>query len=283
MPATPDFEATITEQANILFKKLADFSIECDDFSERDISMAPDGSWVAIHCGYSYDENKFLEIASKNGDHWKLDFMDFLPEKSVQDGIPMGSLYPVHWSSDGGYLYFVSYISADGGGMCFYGIGVSGLFRIEVQTGFISTVLPKTADFQGYEFTFSPNGRWLAYYLDSPNLLDLQTGKEITLPGNNVMYANLTWSPDGKELAYVTCNPDMVDYSVERSTVEVFSLESQTSEQIIEMEDYAFHIEAWNNDQMLRIFYLDDSNDEISFYYYWSIKQLITPIPVPKL
>jgi len=279
-PATPDFEATITEQAGILYRKLADFPITCTEFFDFNVYFSPDKQWVTITCGFNDVQN--LEVAGVDGSHWMLRFEDYLSKELFKDGIPMGGVYPNHWTTDGRYLFFNARIYGDGGGPCFYGSGSTGLFRLDVLTGKISAVLPITQDYKGYEFAFSPNGRWLAYYLKSFLLLDLQTGKITTMPGKNVRHANFIWSPDGEQIAYVTCELDQTGNSVERSTVEIFSLESTTSKIIYESEEYTLNIERWNNNQLLWIYYEDNLNDDSSLYYNWSIKQLVTPTPTPK-
>lgn len=111
-----------------------------------------------------------------------LKLVDFLPAEFVHDGTTgNGGLYPRHWTDDEKYLYFSSYIGWEGGGTCFYGFGDAGLYRINLNDGTIATVLPTSPSGYGYEITFAPGGRRLAYTYAHLVILDLKTGEESTL------------------------------------------------------------------------------------------------------
>ena len=273
-----------TEQAdNARATKIAEFSINCSDFSNYDTSFSPNGNWLAISCGYKRDQT--LEIVNREGKRWILQFKNHLTkEDTINDGIPMGGLFPAHWSSDSHYLYFTSYIAYDGGGTCFYGYGVHGLFRVEVNTGAVSTVLPATSSFVGYYIAFSPTGRRLAYAGDgNPVILDLQTGAEIKLDVGNQAAGALTWSPDGSELAYATCQSikEGNNFSVKRSTVKIFSIQKQESRTILEMEKKFLTIESWDANNIITVYSRDEQYLGDDLFFDLNSSQWITPTPTP--
>lgn len=250
---TEIIQIDMTEEArNVLATKAAKFSVNCGDFYIGKDDLSPDENWLAISCGYKRDQT--LEIVNHDGKRWVLEFKNYLP-KGFEDG-GMGNLRAVHWSSDSHYLYFTSYIAYDGGGTCFYGYGIHGLFRIELNTGAVATILPATSSFVGYYIAFSPTGRRLAYEGDgSPVILDLQTGAETKLDIGNQAVGNLTWSPDGTELAYATCEAikEGNNFSIKRSAVKIFSIQKQASRTILQTEKIMLFIRNWNSPNIMQI------------------------------
>jgi hypothetical protein len=284
---TEVLQQDLTEQAyDAQATKIAEFPVNCKDFSINILAPSPisaDGNWLAISCDYKHEQT--LEIVKQNGKRWVLQFKDFLAKEFITtDGIPMGGLYPTYWSRDGGYLYFTSYINYDGGGTCFYGYGDNGLFRIDLNTGTVSTVLPTTTSHIGYLFAFSPTGRRLAYKGDrDPVILDLQTGDEIKINIENQEAGNLTWSPDGLELAYSTCKKkqDGDLYSVDKSAIKVFSIKANTSRTIIETEKNMLIITSWDANNIMKIIQGDYDYDQGGQLFDLNSSQWITPIPKP--
>jgi WD40 repeat protein len=284
-------QATLTEQAfELRTNPNAGFSITCDDFQQNNTSLSPSGNWLAISCGYSHDQT--LEIASREGKKWVLQFKNFLPQESIQDGAtPMGGLFPRQWTNDEKYLYFTSYIGFDGGGTCFYGYGDAGLFRINLNDGTISTILPAISSPEGYEITFSPGGRRLAYNADHLVIVDLKTGDKFTIATGDDWIGGLTWSPDGSQLAYATCHAIKVqtdyenDYQVGNSSIKIFTLDSHTLKTILEVEQAMLRIDRQNGNQVLDILKYDLQDNIIDYFLFdWSSGQLtaVTPTPKPK-
>lgn len=260
--------------------QIAGFPAMCDDFGQQDTSLSPDGNWLAIHCGYK--RNQILEIVSSEGKQWVLQFKDYLAEEYIIDGsTPMGGLYPAHWTPDEGYLYFTSYIAWDGGGTCVYSFGYEGLYRINLNSGAVSTTLSDGSF--GYEIAFSPSGRWLAYDAIETVVLDLITGDKFIIEAGDKVVGDLTWSPDGSELAFATCRSSQDGFDIEKSTVEIYSLEMHTSRTILEAEKIFFEIMAWDGNNSLRIVSYDWQTGETSQQFFdWSLERLITPTLQPK-
>jgi Tol biopolymer transport system component len=275
----------LTQEADVAqATKFARFSMNCNDLPTNKAIFSPNENWLAVSCGYNHDQT--LEIANRDGQRWVLQFKDFLPKEEVIIGQgPMGGLYPVRWSNDEQYLYFTSDIAYDGGGTCFYGFGSTGLFRIQLKDGATSAILPILPSMVGYELSFSPSGRRLAYQGTRGLILrDLQTGSELTITSeNNTAIGDLAWSPDGSELAYAVCQSirDGNDFSVKKSAVKIFSIRQQASRTVLEMEKNFLSIDGWEANNVLRISIMDEKYDTYEQLFDVSSGQWITPTPTP--
>ena len=246
-------------------------------------AISPDGNWVAVSCGYKRDPN--LEIVDRNGKRWTLNYKDYLLKEYIVDGhIPIGNLYPKHWSADGRYLYFTSYIGFDGGGTCFYGFGAHGLYRIDVKDGAVSAVLPLSPSIGGYDIAFSPTGRRLAYQgLGEPVILDLQTGDKLTIKIEDEVAGNFTWSPDGLELAYSTCKSKSNgnDFSIEKSAIKIYSIRTNTSRTVLEIDETMFFILSWEKESIIEIAQGPYMNGLDGVPYDLNSSQWLGPTPTP--
>ena len=211
-----------------------------------------------------------------------MNYRDYFPAGTKD--IPLGGLFPAHWTDDEKYLYYTFSIAYDGVGTCFYGFGDQGLYRISLADGKIATILPYTPAVLGYEIAFSPTGRRLAYQGNgNPVILDLQTGKEITMniKGNTV--GNFTWSPDGKELAFGACqvHKDGNDYAVTWSAIKIYSVQSQTSRTILEVEKDFLTIDGWSDDNVIAAERKDFKNLPTYLYIDASSGSFVTATPKP--
>jgi hypothetical protein len=280
---TPDAQATLTQQTQDSYAtQIASLPIICEEFfGDHDTLLSPNGTWLAIHCGYS-PPGQTLEVVRQDGTRWVLQFSDYVhPGLRLGDELGMGGLYPQQWTADEKYLFFSSYIGFDGGGTCYYGFGDHGLFRLNITTGAVSVVLPITDSPVGYLYAFSPGGRRLAYVADPPVILDLRTGELTPFYVGQEIIGNLTWSPDGRELAYAACRPT-ADWLIERSMVRIYSLETGLSRTILELEKIFISIRSWDGDQQLEISLEDwEARDHSYLYYDWASATLITPTPTP--
>lgn len=279
---TPDVtsDESMTEQAyEQTSTQIASFPTSCDQFYFDDVLISPNGTWMAVQCGYK--TNQTLEIDSKVGKQWVLNFKDFLPADDIRNGFsPMGGLYPKHWTGDDAFLYFTSYIAFDAGGTCVYGSNASGLYRINVNIGTVSTILSTKSPLDGYEVAFSPGGGKLAYLADRPAILDFRTGEKITIDPGEGVAGNLAWSPDGSELAFAVCIRSENFYSIKKSGIKIFSLKTRELRTIIEEGKSFLSIDKADENQQLKIARSDDQTGKTDYYYFdWPTGRLFKPTP----
>lgn len=226
-----------------------DFKNECDPDSIQLTSFSPHQHWEALQC--EHNDQQVLDLANKDGRNTVLLFTDYLDEEDLEYGmIPMGYLSPEYWTADGKSLYFFSYVANDGGGVCFYGFGYSGLWKIELETGKISTVLPVRPSLEGYYFSFSPDGRYLAYIHNQPTVRDLDTGIEYELPVKGDTSANLAWSTGGENLYFVSCTIDAALQQEKETVLYKYSLSSKKLSTVFKNNGY-LSIESFDGDRQL--------------------------------
>lgn len=203
-----------TIPATTLIAKATSEALEksCDQFesdSNRSSEISPDGDWSAIRCGYKW--NQKLIVQSREEVKWVFDFVDFLGPGN--DGMP-GSFVSLVWSSDGRFLYFSRNIGYDGGGnQCFPGYGVYGLYRLNLKTGKLVTLVPSDNSFPGTKILFSPNNEYYAAVIGGIRITNLVSGKVTTINKSNVM--EMSWSPDSRFLAFsvASCGETLVESS----------------------------------------------------------------------
>src|SRR5215211_7236137 len=109
--------------------RVAQFPSVCKEgYSHQNFS--PNGLWMEELCYSAEDQDLILTLSnSENQILWKLLYQDYLPP---MDFIPDGGMSVVHWSNDGRYAYFNSFLGGDGG-ECFVDGWDSGagLFRLD--------------------------------------------------------------------------------------------------------------------------------------------------------
>jgi len=225
----------------------AKFSSQCKQISEADSLISPSGNWLATNC-------EGLEIVSMDGKR----IVVSLPIQNDRSTIDEGEMdfpkyVPIHWSNNENYLYF-SYIIWGGpcggvGGTCstmLKGHGYNGLYRYNLNTGEISTILNNGIR----NFAFSPNGKTLAYISNKKNtiLLDLVTGKNSTIFSDGFGSVDLTWSPDGNLLAFATCyTSPPKDWLIDHSTISVYSQKKILT--VLIKPSTELHVSMWKNNQ----------------------------------
>ena len=221
------------------------------NFAPREFS--PDGSWMVEFCYSEQDHSPILTISSKEtNDLWKLVYSNYIQHT---DFLPDGGLGIVHWTLDGGYTYFASYTSGSGG-ECFVNgdpkTGVKGLFRLDLMTGQVTTLLPLQDSFIGYSFSFSPTGRRLVYDTHSAglNILDIRTGNLIRV-GHNTEFGSeggYLWSPDGLKFMYSTSSDGAGNYSLR-----LVDGQSGSEQIVLESRDHCFAAKQWVDNSILLI------------------------------
>ncbi len=277
---TVNAQAILTEQAIASEQtQIASFSPTCDEANTYYTPISPKKNWLAISCGYKRDQT--LQVYSKTGKKWVVQFKDYVSKEFIQDGqTPMGALYPVHWTNDEMYLYFRSAIGFSGGGTCFYGGFGQGLYRLNLENGTVSaTLAPLNGDDQ-YLISFSPDGRWLAYNTGVPTIFNLQTGEKIVIQEGKNSVGDFAWSLDSSNLVYGTCKPSE-DYATSvKSSIRIFTLETREAKTILETKTGFLRIEP-GEDNRLKI-YDEYTNNRPSYLYFdWSTEQMITATVTP--
>lgn len=219
----------------------------CDQFdadSNRSSEISPDGEWFAIKCGYKW--NQKLIVQSREGVKWIFNFVDFLDPGS--DGMP-GSFVSLVWSSDGRFLYFSRDIGYDGGGnQCFPGYGVYGLYRLDLKTGKLVTLVPSDNSFPGNKILFSPNNQYYAAVIGSLRITNLVSGKVTTIGKSNVM--EISWSPDSRFLAFsvASCGETLV----ESSSIFVWDSSTNQTQVLFSTKEMLLRPASWINNSTLR-------------------------------
>ena len=227
----------------------ADFHVACDEVSNGERILSPNGQWIVAQCGADY-KSLNLEVLNREGKRWLLELIDYIPKKYITDGtVGPGGLRLEHWSNDSAYLYFSPSLAFSGGGNpCLDSFGTMGVYRLNLNDGSTAAVLPVSDAIFGYFFAFSPTDRRLAYEgLENLTIRDLQTGSEIDT-NDWGLTDNPIWSQDGQQLMYITCNAnfDITPPEIEKSEIKIFSIQSKTSRTIIEREKGVMSIEAWD-------------------------------------
>lgn len=255
-PQPLNTQTALTVQAvDLTATQIASFPVKCDENNPFYSMQSSDGNWLAIQCSDKSSEG--LEVISKEGKRWVLTFTKFLSVDFMRDGnAVLGGLYPEHWTSDGKYLYFSTRLNISGGGPCFYGWNIDGLFRINVDDGSVTTTLERIPSSDAfYDIAFSSDGYRFAYEYNYNHLaiVDLRTGEEFAVESGEDNVGNLSWSPDGSQLAYAKCHETIDQTMVEKSSIIVYSPETRTSKKILEVKQTLLRIESQNGDQVLKI------------------------------
>lgn len=270
------FQAKITEQANKFIQAGMDnFPTICEN-SQYEL-FSPDQHRLVRVCTYDYQENnQTLEIVTKSGQEWVLQSKDYFTKEfkdNSDENKPYGEigLLPVNWSTDGKYLYFGSKISIDADGPCFFGFGDNGLYRIDVESGEVTTILYPSPSLEGYHYAFSPDGRWLAYGKGQPNILDLKTGKNYPINKDGSSYG-FSWSPDSSKFAFV----------IDNSTLAIFSIGSKSLNTLINEEGWCLNITPTDNQLRIEMYSEKDGGTSDKKYLYdWTSGIIIQSTPIP--
>lgn len=150
---------------------------------------------------------------------------------------------PLHWSSDGRYLYFTNAPVPDGCGLF---VNASDLQRLNLADGAVTEVLPYGLT---WSLAIAPNGKTLAYNKgDELYLLDLTSSNVTTTKVEglepNAMWGNFVWSPDSQQLvftiAYAPCQPPTW-----RHTLLSMDVQSLSTTTLLEPDQRRFTITEW--------------------------------------
>lgn len=262
MSPTPTIAATPTLSGNYdemiatvsaLQTQAAYFPRICDGYSPDRYS--PNGLWLEEICYSEEDRDLVLTISNKETKAlWKLLYHDYIPQL---DFSPDGGMAVSHWSKDGRYAYFFSSLGGDGN-YCFvkgWDRGM-GLFRLNLQTGAVSVILPPNNTYWWYDFSFSPTDKRLVYGEQAKHfhILDMTTGKLTNVEHIKEVYegGGVVWSSDGLQFVYSTI---FNDYNNNKFETSVRLVDARTGKEqiILETLNDCYSVKEWKSDTTLLI------------------------------
>ncbi len=192
----------------------------CSGIPGIEAKVSPDGNWIAVPCfdvlSISDPSEEFAHVSVKQvagNQVWNIYTKNLEAYPNVK--IPLGNgeyqeqlgfLYVYHWHNTSRYVFLAKDFATDG--PPYHTHDGYALYRLDTQTGRVSTWLQRTG--HAYSFAFSPDDHYLAYSSNiDGNLLhinDLQIEKTstLTIPGQFLWAANFSWSPDGQKMIFAT-------------------------------------------------------------------------------
>jgi len=236
--------------------RIAQFPRICthDYYSPSPGRFSPNGLWLEELCYSDDDQSLILTLANRDEQTlWKFLYRDYIPQ---MDFVPDGGMAVVHWLNDGKYAYFTSFFGGDGG-ECFYDGGDrgSGVFRVNLQTGQSTTILPLNNNFWWYGFSFSPTDRRLVYGARARDLklLDLKTGEVINInPASNFSEGGgFLWSSDGLMLVYSTVKYLPNHVGREGYTLRLVDAQTGSERILLDSPVDCFNAKSWTEDNIL--------------------------------
>ena len=159
-----------------------------------------------------------------------------------------------------------------------------GLYRLDVETGKVSTWLGYTGN--AYSFAFSPDDNYLAYNSDVDSnylhILNLEEGtsEKLMIPDVLKWAAKLLWSPDSSKMAFVTmhdqwCCNDNKNMNV--SSLFLYNAKTNTITQLLPGSSRLLYPVEWISETRIM---LHDYWNVIDFIFDVSAKNLVgTPTP----
>jgi hypothetical protein len=252
---------------------IAQFPHRCPDdipyYSDRTESFSPDGLWLGELCLNFKDQYFGLIFTNKKtGVIWKLPYDDYIPNVESADG----GMRVAHWSNDSRYAYF--HTSLGGSiGECFYegyDTGV-GLFRLDLQTGQTTQILPLNDNSVSYGFSFSPIDKWLVYGIETVDLVifDITTGESINVAHKEEFSqgGGYVWSPDGLRFVFSSLKyrPD----KIERESYTLRLVDAQTGVEriLLESKTNCYLARKWQENNILLIEHYDENYNRALMEY----------------
>jgi hypothetical protein len=218
--------------------------------------ISPNGEWM--FCAPN------AAVMRRDGHELAIAFGDMKPEWLTRIG-------PLHWSSDGDYLYFSTGYELDGGCGPIFG-DFNGLFRVNLVTGSVHAVLPPLDVGDGlYTYSISPTGRRLAYvhsFSGDNSLLaqiqDLKTGdvQSVELGSAFEEAGGFIWSPDGTKLLVQMRHredPNPPRCFADKTTVILVDALNKTHEVLFGDYPGDLRVQRWSEDNELRYWTAEDN------------------------
>ncbi len=218
-------------------------------------SYSPEKLWMDEFCFSEADESPILTLSNKDTQVlWKLVYRDFIEHMESGNGLGV-----VHWSPDQKYAYFASFPTRDYRG-CYIGRNSQyfgeGLFRLDLQTGAVTTILPLQDNFSSYDFSFSPTGRRLIYktYPLDLTILDIKTGESVSVKSadKNQSGGGYLWSSDGLTLVYSTVIYSEIFEPIAYS-LRLVDAQSGSERILLESPENCFTAKSWSDNNLLTI------------------------------
>jgi hypothetical protein len=266
---------------------IAQYPRICDNLSfPREFS--PNRLWMVESCYSENDESLILTMSNRESyTLWKLVYRDFIQQGEV---VPDGGLSVVYWSDDGRFAYFNSFISGSGG-YCFFSGNVlnygKGLFRLDLNTGISTVILPLQENFIGYDFSFSPSGTQLVYetHLSGVKVLDLETGNIVTVLSVSEFdgVGGFFWSPNSVQIIYSAVKSinygESIIYSLRLADTQL-----GYEKMIFESKENCFATRLWSDYDILTVERYDENYDRIIVEFDLNSNEIIseatvTPFP----
>lgn len=219
--------------------------------------FSPNNLWLEEFCVPRLEDKVALILSNKETQGlWKIFYSDYIPYTDI---VPDGELAVAHWSKDGKYAYFNSY-SNGSGGECFVlgNDGGWGLFRLDLQTGDITTILPVIDPSVWYMFSFSPTDKRLVYRESKMDftILDITTGDTIKINPNKDFddAGGFKWSEDGLRFLYSTATytNDSTTFSV-RYALHLVDAKTGIEKTILDSPRDCFQVVEWFDTDILKI------------------------------
>lgn len=238
-------------------------------FSDRTKSFSPDGLWLGELCNSREYHDLVLTFSNKKtGVIWKMFYHDYIPDVEGADG----GMRVAHWSKDSRYAYFHTSLGGSVG-ECFYeGYDTgAGVFRLDLQTGKTTEILPTNKTFYWYGFSFSPTDRQLVYGIQALNLivLDIKTGELIKVAHEKdfSQSGGYVWSLDGLQFVYTTVKYLPNNVGTVGYTLRLVNAKTGAERILLESQTNCYLAKKWRADNILQIEYDDQKYNRAIMEY----------------
>ena len=162
-------------------------------------------------------------------------------------------LFPIKWSRDGRVLYFAPAPSESGAPAGIYLF--TALAMIEVKSGKWEMLLPDSDHY--YDFTFSPDEKFLAYTQSSGDLpgdpsvivgiLTLKNKKAQQHKLDGVFAGNIVWSPFKPRFIFQIQDPE------KGSSIAYFDIDTNTLRYVLRDEQSDLYISSWDENNLVSL------------------------------
>jgi hypothetical protein len=290
IPISTEIPTPTTDPVNLEIESFPGKFTGCEIYSAM---LSPDNNWLAQDCGY----DGVYRVSNRDGSvQWSITRLEAFGPADEFNPKNLGSIQPIHWSSDSQIIYFETEECCGGDGANMYEIfGMPLLaypiYRLNVQNGIWTKIVPD----QNY-YSFSPTGRRLVFFNRSNwneensfvniNIMDLKTGQVIQKSLEQYpAAAYVVWSRDGKRLAF-TAIQRVFDWT--NFSLTLFEMEGDTGNlsalHTFEASTLIYSPISWSDDNVITIQIIKAySNNEVAGYQYFNsgTNLFVSPTPTP--